>query len=133
VPKKYNHTQCFEFFGVKPRNIFWSWSGRSDDGKDVAVTLWQDGFEDKGRIYRSWRTDRPGEWKSRPGFVELIENLALARNNAEGRVHVIVAKAKDEKAQPRSIERCFPQPNLKMRVVELNEAEGTFVLERIDA
>jgi hypothetical protein len=132
VPKKYNHSQCFEYFGVKPKNIFWSWSGRSDDGRDVAVTLWQDRFEDRGRIYRSWNTDRPGEWKSRPGFVELIENLVLARANAEGRVHVIIAKAKDEDAQPRSIERCFPQPNLKMRVIELDESQGTFVLQRVD-
>ncbi|HEY0312999.1 MAG TPA: hypothetical protein VGC56_10950 [Allosphingosinicella sp.] len=132
MPKKYNHSQCFEYFGVKPKNIFWSWSGRSDDGRDVAVTLWQDRFEDRGRIYRSWNTDRPGEWKSRPGFVELIENLVLARANAEGRVHVIIAKAKDEDAQPRSIERCFPQPNLKMRVIELDESQGTFVLQRVD-
>lgn len=133
MPKEYNHTECFEFFGVKPKNIFWSWSGRSDDGRDVAVTLWQDRFENQGRVYRSWKTDRPGEWKSRPGFVELIKNLAVARDRADGVVHVIVARAKDVDAQPRSIARCFPQPKLKMRVIELDEDEGTFVLERVSA
>jgi hypothetical protein len=133
MPKHYSHSDCFEFFGVVPRNTRWSWSGRSDDGKDIAVTLWQDRFEDKGRIYRSWNTDRPGEWKSRPGFVELIENLALARDNADGAVHVILAQARDRDANPRSIARCFPQPSLKMRVIELDEEEGTFVLERVDA
>ncbi len=79
-----------------------------------------------------WNTARPGAWKSRPGFVELIENLALARDNAGGVVHVILAQARDKDAAPRSIARCFPQPNLKMRVVDLDEDEGTFVLERID-
>ncbi len=127
------HSECFEFFGVVPRNTRWSWSGRSLDGKDVAVTLWQDRFEEKGRIYRSWKTDQPGEWKSRPGFVELIENLVFARDNLNGKVHVILAIAKDKAARPRSIKRSFPQPNLKMRVIELDENEGTFVLERIDA
>lgn len=133
MPKQYSHSECFDFFGVVPRNTRWSWSGRSGDGKDVAVTLWQDRFEEKGRIYRSWKTDRPGEWKSRPGFVELIENLALARDNADGTVHVILAQARDKDAVPRSIARCFPQPNLKMRIVELDEEEGTFVLERVDS
>jgi hypothetical protein len=132
VPKDYSHSDCFSFFGTTPRNTRWSWSGRSADGRDVSVTLWQDRFEEKGRVYRSWQTDRPGEWKSRPGFVELIENLAHARDHADGLVHVIMAQARDRSASPRSIARCFPHPNLKMRVVELDEEEGTFVLERAD-
>jgi hypothetical protein len=132
VPKKYSHTQCFDFFGVVPRNTRWSWSGRSEDGTRVAVTLWQDRFEDKGRLYRSWSTDRPGEWRSRPGFVELIENLAHARDHTGGLVHVILAVAKDKDAAPRSIDRSFPQPSLRMRVTELDEDEGRFVLERVD-
>ena len=132
MPKN-THSQCFEFFGVLPKNARWSWSGRSPDGQDVAVTLWQDRFEEKGRLYRSWQSDQPGEWKSRPGFVELIDNLVHARDNLEGKVHVILAIPKDKAARPRSIERSFPQPNLKMRVIELDENEGTFVLDRIDA
>jgi hypothetical protein len=124
MPKN-THSKCFEFFGVVPKNTRWSWSGRSPDGKDVAVTLWQDRF--------SWKTDRPGEWKSRAGFVELIENLTHARDNLNGKVHVILAIAKDKTASPRSIDRSFPQPKLKMRVIELDENEGTFVLERIGA
>lgn len=131
MTKGYTHTECFSFFGTVPRNTRWSWSGRSDDGREVAVTLWQDRFEEKGRIYRSWESDRPGEWKSRPGFVELIDNLAHARDHNDGLVHVILAQARDKEATPRSIARCFPQPALKMRVIELNEEEGTFVLERI--
>ena len=116
-----------------PKNTRWSWSGRSLEGNDVAVTVWRDRFDNKGRIYRSLKSDRPGEWKSRPGFTELIDNLVYARDVLEGKFHVILAIAKDEAAVPLSIERSFPQPELKMRVVELDEAEGTFLLERIDS
>lgn len=132
MPKACNHTECFEFFGVLPRNPRWSWSGRSADGRDVAVTLWQDRIEEKGRLYRSWKTDRPGEWRSRPGFVELIEDLVHARDHLDGLVHVILATPKDKVAVPRSIARSFPQPNLKMRIVELDDQEGTFLLERVE-
>jgi hypothetical protein len=127
-----NHSKAFEHFGVVPKNIRWSWSGRSPDGSVVAVRLWQDRFENGGRTYRSWADDQPGGWKSRPGFVELIENLVHARDHLGGVVSVILLIAKDQKASPRSIERSSPAPNLKMRVAELDEDQGTFVLERID-
>ena len=117
MPKEYSHTGCFDFFGTVPRNERWNWSGRSADGKAFAVTLWQGRIEEKGRIYRSWKTDRPGEWPSRPCFVELIENLAVARDHAESMVSFILAAARDRDAVPRSIARCFPQPNHEMRVV----------------
>ena len=124
------HSEAFEFFGVTPKNKRWSWSGISSDGKTVVVRLWQDRFEEGGRVYRSWSSDRPGEWKSRPGFAELIRDLAHARANTGGIVSVIIAVAKDRGASPRSIERSFPQPNPQMRVVELDETNGTFCLER---
>ena len=64
--------------------------------------------------------------------MELIDNLAHARDNNYGMVHVIMAKARDKDASPRSIARCFPHPLLKMQVVDLDENEGTFTLERLD-
>lgn len=65
-------------------------------------------------------------------IVELLENLAHAHDNLDGKVHVIHAVARDKSAMPRSILRSFPQPDLKMRVVELDVEGGTFTLERID-
>lgn len=126
-----NHSDAFEYYGVVPKNIRWSWSGRSLDGSAVAVRLWQDRFEDGGRVYRSWSSDRSAEWKSRPGFTELISNLAHARDNLDGIVRVILLIAKDKNADPRSIARSTPAPNLKMKVVELDEQQGTFVLQRV--
>ena len=127
-----SHSDCFEAFGVVPRNTRWSWSGRSPDGSRVVVRLWQDRFEDGGRTYASWSSDNPGEWRTRPGFVELIENLTYARDHLDGIVSVIIAIAVDAEASPRSIRRSFPHPNLRMRVVDLDEEEGKFVLERVE-
>ena len=126
------HSKAFEYFGVVPKNIRWSWSGRSHDGSSVAVRLWQDKFEQGGRLYRSWSDDVPGAWRSRPGFTELIENLAHARNHLDGVVSVILLIAKDKTAVPRSIDRSAPAPNLRMRIIELDEREGTFLLQRIE-
>jgi hypothetical protein len=128
MPKKYSHTDCFNHFGVKWKNINWSWSGRSD--ATVAVTLWQDRFLDRGTAYESWQTDVPGEWRSRPGFVELVENLAFAQDSLDGLVNVIVAVSKDKTASPRSISHCFPS-EMQMKIVALDRDQGTFRLERV--
>lgn len=133
MAQKWSHSDCFEFYDTRPKNPRWSWSGRSVDGQTVAVTLWQDRFQEGGRIYRNADTDRPGEWRSRPGFVELLENLAHARQHLDGRVRVILAKARDPHAAPRSIDRCWPQPNMLMKVTALDLDEGKFTLERIDS
>jgi hypothetical protein len=130
MARKWTHKECFEHFSVKPGNPRWSWSGRSDDGQTVAVTFWQDRFENKGTLYRS-HVHLPGDkWFGSPGHTELIRNLAWARDHCGGCVRVIVAIPKDRNASPRSIKECFPQPDLIMRLSELDPATGDFILER---
>jgi hypothetical protein len=119
---------AYRHFGVKPKNIQWSWSGRSD--KRVAVTLWKDRFLEGGTAYESWQDDVPGEWRSRHGFVELIENLAFAEDHLGGIVHVIAAVAEDENARPRTIKRSYPT-QMRMKVVRLDREAGTFRLELV--
>jgi hypothetical protein len=93
--------------------------------------LWRDKFLEQGRLYKSFETDVPGEWRSRPGFVELIDNLKHAINQTNGVVRVIIAVPKDPYASPRSIAESYPQKDLKMRVIQLDPIAGTFTLERI--
>jgi len=133
VPQKWSHSACFEYFGTKPKNPRWSWSGRSDDGAVVSVTLWQDGFSDQGRVYRVAEGAFGTEFRSNPGYSELIDNLEHAKTQLEGIVRVVIAVAEDPSDYPRKIGRCYPQEKLKMRVVELNTILGTFVLERANA
>ena len=129
MPKKISHTEAFAHFGTKARNVQWSWSARSEDGKTVVGTLWQDQFERKdGRLVYS----RPGldsvEANGNLGFKEWKENLIWAQDHCEGRIHVIVAIAKDPKAHPRSIKECFPSA-MVMRLKELDRETGAFVGE----
>lgn len=128
MTKKLTHTAAFAHFGTKPRNVQWSWSARSDDGKTVVVTLWQDRFERKnGRlIYARPKADL--ETASKPGFREMVENLAWARDRCDGRFNVIIATAKDKNADPRSISECFPAKTV-MKLTHFDEKSGAFVAE----
>jgi len=127
----WSHKACFDFYKVNPKNPRWSWSGRSADGKTVAVTVWQDRFEDGINLYRSHTHLNDEGWQSRPGHNELMANLAWARDNCDGEVRIIIARAKDRDVSPRSIAECYPRADIRMRVKNLDEASGDFILERI--
>jgi len=123
---RWTHTRTFEYFGTKPKNIQWSWSGRSDDGCVVAVTLWQDMFARRdGRFVYERPGFDPDEPDTRPGFYELMENLAHARDHLDGRFNVIMAIARDLNARPRRIKECFPS-KMVMRLIHLDTTTGAF-------
>lgn len=132
MPKKWTHKECYAYFGVKPKNPRWSWSGRSADGKTVAVTFWQDRFLDGGRVYRSSNHLPNDKWFGSPGHKELIENLICARDNCDGELRLIIAIAKDPNAEVREIKECFPHEKLQMKLIKLDEATCEFVTERIE-
>lgn len=128
MAKKLNHTECFQHFGTKPKNTYWSWSARNEGTKTVVVTLWQHEFAwvDKKPTYeRSWLDP---ERNVKPGHTELMENLRWAIDHAGGRVKVIIAMAKDTLAPTKEIKECFPS-KIEMRVTALDEATGAFRLE----
>jgi hypothetical protein len=57
-----------------------------------------------------------------------MDNLAWARDHCGGRFNVIIAKAKDERADPRSIDECYPV-KWSMKLIEFDSAAGTFMAE----
>jgi len=126
---KWTHTAAFEHFRTKPRNVYWSWSARSEDGKTVVVTLWQDEIKrsEKGLVYSRQKGQVSD---TRPGMRELMENLAWARDNCEGKVSVIIAIAKNINANERSIAECFPS-KMTMQLEELNISDQTFTLKAL--
>jgi hypothetical protein len=130
--KKWTKKECFPHYGVKPRNLRWSWSGRSPDGKTVAVAFWQDRFLNGGRVYRSSNHAGDETWFGSAGHTELIENLVWARDNCDGLLRIIVGIAKDTKQEPRSTLECFPQDRLVMRITHLDESTCDFVTERVE-
>ena len=131
MPRSYTHTQCFEHFGTKPKNVNWSWSARNEDTKTVVVTLWQDEFtktDDGRRIYE--RGPIPSEVRPRHGHNELMKNLRWSLDHCDGWVKVIIAIAKDKQAKPRSIKECAPT-KMQVRVIHLDEASGAFAFEDV--
>jgi hypothetical protein len=128
MAKKWTHTAAFAYFGTKPRNVQWSWSARSDDGKTVVVTLWQDEFKRQGNKMVYARPGNLEEPDTRPGHVEMMQNMQWAIDHLDGRVNVITAIAKDKNAKPRSIAECAPT-KMRARVVHLDHASGAFTFE----
>ena len=124
-----SHTAAFAHFGTKRKNVQWSWSARDDESRTVVATFWQDQFVRKdGKLVYARPGFDPDRPDTRPGFRELMENLAWAREHCEGRISVIIARAKDPNAEPRSIAECFPS-KMKMRVIELDTSTGAFIAE----
>jgi hypothetical protein len=129
MSKEWTHSGAFAHFGASPRNIQWSWSAKSADGKTVVLTLWKDKITRRdGRVLYEWGV-LPDQVRRRPGFSELMENLAWARDHCNGRFRVIIAKAKDERADPRSIEECYPV-KWAMKLIEFDPIAGTFTAEQ---
>lgn len=131
----YTLTEAFAFFNkAKCKNPMWSWSARSEDGKTVVLTFWKDGIQHKAKPMRYASvasTEDKRNWIDSPGNRERRENLIWAVDHYGGIVHVVIVVAKDENAEPRAIKECYPQPNMKFRIVELNRETGEFVAEQV--
>jgi hypothetical protein len=128
MAKKLGLADCFKRYGASGRNPRWSWSARSEDGKVVVLTLWKDGISVSNGVttYDSFDPSGRAPWIDTPGNRERLENLKWARENCDGQFRVVVTVAKDVAAVPRAIADCYPQPNLIMRITELNEKTGEF-------
>jgi hypothetical protein len=119
--RKYTHTQCFEHFGVRPKNTQWSWSAR---GKGYVVhTCWQHRFE--GGKYKQVFHNR-----DKHGYKELCKDLEYAQSECGGKFFVILAKAKDRFADPPKIEECWPS-NMVLKITKFDPAQGILECERV--
>jgi len=128
--RRWTREACFEHFGAICKNPRWSWSARSLDGRTVVMTMWEDEIRWDGpkATYQSRARART---RKRAGETERLENLKWARDHCDGLVRVVRMTAQDENANPRSIATCYPDNDLVMRVVALDETDGTFRAESI--
>ena len=125
-------TECWEYHGVKPTNVVWSWTAVDDPARPtrVAMTFWRHEFDDRLlRVYRNRPLKKGGE--RRFGFKERIKHLKLAQDELGGEVRVVLITPKDTEASPRRIQEREPV-DWRMRVVMLNTTNGDFRLERIE-
>ena len=120
-------TTAFEYFGAVLVNTRWSWSGRSEDGSVVVLALWQDGVKGRNGDLTYGNTDEPdAERRSSPGETERTNFLKHCRDYLDGRFRAVIAIAADVNADPRQIERCFPQKDAFWQLDEFDEATGAF-------
>lgn len=122
MKRRFTHTEAFRYLGVTPKNVQWSWSGRSPNGKIVVVTLWDHELGMLGGRYScEGKIDM-----SKLGGRELYENLQWALEHCNGRVYVIRAFAQDPKADRIRIKDCEPA-SFTMKVAYLKS--GKFLLQ----
>jgi hypothetical protein len=127
MANKWTRTAAFRLYNIDPRNINWSWSGRSSDGNTVAVTLWKD--ELKGPAGQMVYDRVMDDWHNGHGRRYFFQDLAWAHANCDGIVKVIVA-VRDPKKPNRAIES-YPQKGLMMRIIHFDPVAGTFRLEQV--
>ncbi len=129
MSRRWTHTSAFAHFGTKPRNVQWSWSARNEESKTVVVTFWQDQLvRREGKLIYERPGHDPRHPDRRPGFRELMDNMAWARDHCGGLLRIIVAIARDRNAEPRSIQECFPS-KMSMRLTHLDTESGAFRAE----
>jgi hypothetical protein len=114
-------------YGARLTNNRWSWSAIAPDGK-VVLTLWTDEFDYRASppTYNIFGHRTLTAWKDRPGNRERIEHLRTVRDHRGGLFHVVIAKAKDAKAETREILEAYPRPDMVMRLTRLDEQTGEF-------
>lgn len=122
---------AFARYGASGRNMRWSWSARSADGKTVVMTLWEDGLDYKQKpiTYRSRAEKADRSWLDSPGGRERKENLEWAADHCAGEFRVVIVKAKDLLADPREIAEAYAQPNMLGRITSLDRDTGEFTAE----
>lgn len=127
MPRQWNKTEAFGHFGVPLENARWSWSGVSEDGATVALVLWQDGIKGKGGQL-TYRDDEEleAEWRNRIGARRRIEHLKHSVEHLGGKFRAVIAKAVDPEADPRQIEKCFPQEGLWWKIETFDPSTGAF-------
>ena len=126
--------QAFEYFGIKLRNDRWSWSGRTADGKTVAIQLWKDHFDYKTKpiSYSDFGDKRLPLWTSRLGNLERIENLKWAAHNCEGQFRVVIGTPVDDNVDSRQTSDAYPQKRMVMKIVDFNETTGELRAEMVE-
>jgi hypothetical protein len=127
LPRTWTKTEAFDRFGVKLINTRWSWSGTSVEGDVVALVLWKDAVKPSNGVFvYADIDDLDAEWRKRPGHAERVKHLARCRDELGGRFRAVIARAVDEKADPREIASCYPQERVWWQLDEFDDGTGAF-------
>ena len=123
-------TKAFAVYGTKCRNVRWSWSAVSDDGKTVVLVFWKDRAPGGLDSYSDWG------WAG-TRVVEAVgnryrkEHIQHAINKLGGIVRVVWAEAVDPNANPRRVKRWRALPDVTMKITDFDPDTGQWKAERV--
>jgi hypothetical protein len=117
-----------------PRN---DWSAVKDDGKGVALTVWQDEIvKGQGELHLDLR-NHPHlcEWKDRQGNRKRIADIRHGLSQCDGRFDIILCRAVDVNASPRKVASAEHWKRLVGVIQRENfeEVNGTFLITFVPA
>ena len=121
----------FAYFGIKQTNERWSWSGVSEDGKTVALTIWTD-QKSYNKDNKSYTTStfncNNALWKDDQGNKGRIDHIKHCKAELNGKFRAIFVTPKDPGVidVKREIVGIKPMGNIWFQITEFDEETGEF-------
>ncbi len=122
--------EAYAALGAVLKNERWAWSGRSEDGRTVVVTLWADKLREVpgGSRYDLFEAPDLEAWRTKRGNRERIRDLVHARDACEGLFKVVIGR--ENQAGDAMLEgSVYEVSDLTMRLIDLDETTGEFSAE----
>ena len=123
--------EAYASLGAELKNERWAWSGHSEDGTTVVVTLWDDKIRpvEGGIRYDIFDDPDLESWRTKRGNRERIRDLVLARDKCDGLFRVVVGRANETGNAMLEGSLYEARPDLTMRLIDLDEKTGEFSAE----
>ena len=122
-----NKKEAFAKFSVTQVNERWSWSGISEDGLTLVLTLWSDQyrFNKESRIYE-WSTFGRDidSWIDDAGNAHRIRDISYAIEKLEGRFRAIRVDPDTSSLPNRTIKKVSPILNLEWEITDFDPNTG---------
>ncbi|WP_301750092.1 HNH endonuclease signature motif containing protein [uncultured Erythrobacter sp.] len=127
--KKWLALDAFEHLGAHSGDRY-AWSAQSADGSVTVVTLWEDEIDDDGRFVRADFFDHP----KLEVWVKQKRNATRKRHlqhvwEGDRQFRVVMLRADDVDASPRSAAMRWPEDHLTMTLLEYDPQTGAFRAE----
>lgn len=127
--KKWLAIDAFRHLGAETKDSY-AWSAQSPDGSITVLTLWDDEIEDDGTNVKADFFDHPklAVWSKQKGNATRRRHLQHVWDG-DRKFKVVMLRAQDPKAIPRSAAMRWPEESLTMTLLAFEPATGAFRAE----
>ena len=127
-----NKKEAFKYFGIIQNNERWSWSGISEDGKTVALTIWTDQSKYQNGKWHYSNFNKNNEiWINSPGNKDRIKHIEYCIKNLDSKFRVIWVHPKKKGVfdETRDIKQINPLEKGFFKITRFDEITGEFEAE----